>query len=63
MQLNVTLVTSEYRGDHAADVRLAYNVDPSMSVHDLANKLLHSGPDNTLTPSAYVEIRIAVPLS
>lgn len=53
MKLSVLLHTSEYRGDHSADVQVAYEVRPRETVEELAKRLLAGQPGD------YVAIRVA----
>lgn len=50
--LNVLLRTSDYRGDHAADVAIAHEVKDDESVLELADRLLADGADGD-----WIEIR------
>lgn len=40
MKLSVLLRTSHMRGDHAADVAIAYDIKPGETVEELATRLL-----------------------
>lgn len=53
MNLNILLSTSEYRGDHNADILVALDVNPQMSIEELAKRI--NGYD-------HIEIRIAHPV-
>ena len=39
MKIQVTLVTSDYRGDHAADVRIAYEARDGETVAELVQRV------------------------
>jgi hypothetical protein len=51
--LSITLRTSEYRGDHHADILRAYTPIPNESVEKLVERL-------KLNPNEWIEIRICV---
>jgi hypothetical protein len=38
----VTVRTSDFRGDHSADVEVALNVPPEMTIGELISKVFHS---------------------
>ena len=40
MSIQITVITSDYRGDHAADVRIAHEVDMDETVRDLVKRTL-----------------------
>lgn len=42
MKLSILLRTSDFRGDHAADVWIAHDVQPDENVTQLAERLLGS---------------------
>lgn len=42
MNISILLVTSEFRGDHAADVRIAHEVKPGETVEELVGRLIDS---------------------
>ncbi len=42
---SATLVTSEYRGDHGADVRIEVEVGPKESLADLLDRVIGSETD------------------
>ena len=50
-RLQITVVTSECRGDHNADVRIAINVPDNETIQGMAERVLVSYTD-------YIEIRI-----
>jgi hypothetical protein len=50
MKIQVSLVTNEYRGDHAADIVVAIDCPDDLSVNTIAEKLLKD-------PSDKIEIR------
>jgi len=45
MRIIAILVTSDYRGDHSADVELAYEVMPNETVEQLVERLKLKEPD------------------
>jgi hypothetical protein len=53
MKLNILLSTTEYRGDHSADVFVGIDADPKMSIEELAKRI--TGLND------HIEIRIAYP--
>lgn len=44
MKLSILLRTTDYRGDHSADVLIAYDCLPDETVHQLAARLLEPEP-------------------
>jgi hypothetical protein len=46
MELNILLSTSEYRGDHSADVLYAIDFDQLLSIQSLVEKYLKSDSDH-----------------
>lgn len=57
MKLSVLLHTTDYRGDHAADVIIAHEIQPGETVQQLAERLL--GNESYIKDGAKViEIRI-----
>lgn len=42
MTLSILLRTMDYRGDHSADIYLAFSLKPSETVEELATRLLSS---------------------
>ena len=63
--IQVTLRTEDYRGDHAADVSIAHEVDPATSVSDLVKRLLVSerrDGEYELEVTNWIEIRVCVPV-
>jgi len=60
--IQVTLCTSENRGDHGADVRLAFNVEPGETVEHLLHRVMRMGEfqqrwQSAEPPSSWVELR------
>ena len=51
MKLNILLKTSDYRGDHSADIWVAHEVKPQETVEELAKRLLTN-------PQEVIEIRV-----
>lgn len=45
MKLNILLCTSENRGDHAADVKIAHEVKTDETVEELATRLFDGTSD------------------
>jgi len=58
--ISVLLHTVDYRGDHAADVVIAYEVLPGETVEALASRLM--GHDQYVSPGCeWIEIREVLP--
>ena len=66
MRISVLLATSEDRGDHAADVRVAHDVRPGETVEELVRRLLfrRRGRGGSRVPepipSDHIELRAVV---
>ena len=64
MRISVLLVTSEDRGDHAADLRVAHDVGPGETVEDLVRRLLFRRRGGARVPepirSDHIELRVVV---
>lgn len=66
MKISVLLATSENRGDHAADLRVAHEVRPGETVEELVRRLLHRrrGRGGSRVPepipSDHIELRVVV---
>lgn len=60
MPLQITLVTEDYRGDHAADVRIALDADPNETIAALVDRASTNrrGSAPTLSPVDVIEIRV-----
>ncbi len=56
MKVSIMLVTTDYRGDHSADVRIAYELQADESVDHLVKRLLSSGSASRKVD--YIELRI-----
>jgi hypothetical protein len=54
--ISVILRTSEFRGDHSADVLIAYELEPEETVEHLAKRLLIRDAEGDC-----IEVRFAVP--
>ena len=64
LKISVLLSTSENRGDHAADIRVAHDVRPGETVEEMVRRLLFRrrghprGPQPI--PSDHIELRVVV---
>lgn len=56
MKIQVSLITSDYRGDHAADVVIAQDVKYNETVEQMVNRLLVHGTKAAYTD--HIEIRV-----
>ena len=57
MKLSVILRTNEFRGDHAADVSLVYEVKPGETVEQLAARIIREGRNKDAYADV-IEIRL-----
>lgn len=57
MKLSVLLKTNEFRGDHAADVTLAYELRPGETVEQLAERIIRQGRNKDAYADV-IEIRL-----
>ncbi len=48
MKLNILVWTTDYRGDHSADVRIAYEAQENETVQQLAERLLQGSATNVI---------------
>jgi hypothetical protein len=53
MKLSILLLTQDFRGDHATDVGIAYDVLPGETVEHLAERLMSGYPRTDV-----IEIRV-----
>lgn len=56
MKISVIHKTSDYRGDHDADVSLAYEVNENETVDSLCNRILFDGTRPLLQD--HIELRL-----
>jgi hypothetical protein len=56
MKLNILVKTSDYRGDHAADISVAIDVEENTSIKDLCQKV-HDKFDSNHNRIDCIEIR------
>lgn len=56
MQIQVSLHTSDYRGDHSADVIIAYETHEGETVEQLVKRLLFNGTSPNVAD--HIELRV-----
>lgn len=59
MKISVMLITSDFRGDHAADVFIAHELKPNETVKELVERLIKE--DNLGGYSDHIELRVVNP--
>lgn len=58
MRINVLLKSDDYRGDHAADVTIAFAPDPTETIAELVHRIAAKRYRNgSLKPTDVIEIR------
>lgn len=56
MKLSIILATQDFRGDHSADVRIAFDPVPGETVEQLIERMVRLN-DKPLSPLDVIEIR------
>lgn len=60
MSIQILQYTDDFRGDHAADVKIAHEVDPDETIRDLVKRLLFNNKSHPRYMD-HIEIRLARP--
>lgn len=63
-KIQALLITDDYRGDHAADVKIAIEIDPDETVYQFVKRIfgIHKGDAKFYKYQDHIELRIVKPI-